>query len=106
MNLAPIAPPSYPRKLAAVGAGVAVQFVLALILLWVLNAFVGVPTEDPSRLVIGSVPTLDGAPSPARDAGLRSGDVVIAVDDVPASGDVGRLSQEQARSARRVPRRA
>jgi len=67
-----------PKRQRAVvlGAGSFTHFILAFLLLASLFALIGIP-----RARIAEVePTLDGSPSPAREAGLRPGDQVLAVD--------------------------
>jgi membrane-associated protease RseP (regulator of RpoE activity) len=70
---------SYPRRMAVAVAGSTMHFLQALLLLFVLYAFVGIPggslTED-KEWEVGEV-VEDSA---AHDAGLRSGDRVLAVD--------------------------
>lgn len=79
---------TYPRRLASVLAGVGFQLVLVIILLWVMNAFVGVIKEDPNRLEVGTVDApVAGAPTPAKDAGLRAGDEIVAVDGQTVTED-------------------
>jgi membrane-associated protease RseP (regulator of RpoE activity) len=60
-------------------AGSATHFVLAFLILCSLFWFVGIPAGGAP--VVGSVEsTLDGRPSPATEAGLREGDLVLEVD--------------------------
>lgn len=72
---------TYPRRLAVAVAGSTMHFLQALLLLFVLYAFVGVPggslTED-KEWEVESV--LDG--SAAADAGLQPGDRVLSLDGV------------------------
>ncbi|GAC1314746.1 MAG: site-2 protease family protein [Acidimicrobiales bacterium] len=67
---------SFPRRLAVAVAGSTVHFVLALLSLWVLFAFVGVTT--PVARVQKVVPIVGG--SPATRAGLQPGDRIVAFD--------------------------
>ena len=66
---------TFPRRLLTVSAGSLVHFLLAIILLWVLLSFVGVPGAG-SGLTIDSVT----AGTPAQAAGLRAGDRIVAID--------------------------
>lgn len=70
---------SYPRRMAVAVAGSTMHFAQALLLLFVLYSFVGVPggslTED-KEWEVGEVV----ADSAAAEAGLRDGDRVLEVD--------------------------
>src|SRR3546814_53039 len=70
---------SYPRRMAVAVAGSTMHFLQALVILFVLYAFVGVPggslTEDKEWEVGEVVPG-----SAAADAGLQPGDRVLEVD--------------------------
>ena len=70
---------SYPRRMAVAVAGSTMHFLQALLILFVLYAFVGVPggslTEDKEWEVGEVVPG-----SAAADAGLQPGDRVLEVD--------------------------
>jgi len=72
---------SYPRRMAVAVAGSTMHFLQALVILFVLYAFVGVPggslTEDREWEVRR---VLDG--SAAADAGLQSGDQVLRLDGI------------------------
>ena len=69
---------TFPRRLLVVSAGSLVHFILAILLLWVLLAVVGVPGSQPS-LTVNSVTAVPGG-SPAQLAGIRPGDRIVAVD--------------------------
>ncbi len=73
---------TFPRRLAVAVAGSFMHFVMAFVLLWALFAFAGVPTLELGRTV-GGIVSLAGVTSPARVAGLRSGDTIVAVDGQP-----------------------
>ncbi|MEV6345269.1 site-2 protease family protein [Actinoplanes sp. NPDC051851] len=89
-------------------SGVAVQFALAVVALWFAAAYVGVPNlnypqtaadlaAQPAAITVGDCVTPDTARSctpgdpvsPARAAGLRTGDVITAVGGVPVTDYAG-----------------
>jgi membrane-associated protease RseP (regulator of RpoE activity) len=84
-------PEEYPRtfqakpirqRAAVILAGPITHFVMAILFLAIFFTAIGVPTE--ARPVVDSVaPILNGKPSPAAVAGLRSGDEIVAVDGQP-----------------------
>jgi membrane-associated protease RseP (regulator of RpoE activity) len=76
------------RLLVAV-AGSAMHFLMAFILMWILLTFIGVPNND--QVQIQATNAVGGRPGPAALAGIRSGDIVVAVDGKPVAGDVNRL---------------
>jgi membrane-associated protease RseP (regulator of RpoE activity) len=69
---------TFGRRLSVAVAGSAVHFILAFLILWVLLSFVGVP--DGNQLAVGGFSTIQGAASPAKQAGLQPGDVFVSVD--------------------------
>jgi len=71
---------SFPRRLAVAVAGSTVHFILALLALWVLLAFVG-----QSRLVssVDKLTSVSGG-SPAQAAGFQLGDKILSYDGHPA----------------------
>jgi membrane-associated protease RseP (regulator of RpoE activity) len=74
------AKPRWQRALVIV-AGPATHFVLAFVCFAVWLGVVGQPTAN-SPLITAVDAELEGAPSPAGEAGLVAGDRVIAVDDL------------------------
>ena len=85
------------KRTIVMGAGSVTHFLLAFLLMWVLFAFVGTPMSEaaslkqPATITIGPcVPAVDtqtackpdDRPSPARLAGLRDGDTVLALNGV------------------------
>jgi membrane-associated protease RseP (regulator of RpoE activity) len=76
--------PFHARLLVAV-AGSAMHFLMAFVLLWTLITFVGVP--DASKVQVHQVTSLGGHRSPAQVAGLRPGDVIVAADGRPVTGN-------------------
>ncbi|MDQ3107467.1 MAG: site-2 protease family protein, partial [Actinomycetota bacterium] len=65
------------RRLSVAVAGSTMHFIIAFLLFFVVNTFVGVPTVT-NR--IGGLVTLDGVESPAQAAGLEVGDTIAAID--------------------------
>ena len=70
------------RRLSVAVAGSTVHFLLAFLLLWVLNAFIGVtPPDAKPQLAVGEITKLqDGNVSPAAAAGFEVGDKIVSVD--------------------------
>jgi len=92
----PAAPEDLPRTFGAkpiwqralvIVAGPATHFVLAFLCFAVWLMIVGQP-DVRSPLITGVAATLDGAESPAAAAGLRTGDRILAVDDLEDPTDV------------------
>ena len=69
---------TFPRRLLVGVAGSAMHFVMALLLCYGLLTFVGVPTATSAE--IASLRTFSNAAAPALQAGLKSGDVLVAID--------------------------
>ncbi len=65
------------RRFSVAVAGSTMHFIIAFILFFVVNTFVGVPTVTTR---IGGLVTLDGIESPAQAAGLEVGDTIAAID--------------------------
>jgi membrane-associated protease RseP (regulator of RpoE activity) len=76
------AKPAWQRAIVLI-SGALTHFVLAFLLLFILFGVLGVPSRFATQIVRVE-PTLDGAPSPAAEAGLRPGDQVVSVDGRPA----------------------
>lgn len=70
----------YWRRLSVALAGSTMHFIIALVLLWSLNAFVGFLDYDRPNLTVATLSELESGESPAVQAGLRVGDRVVAVD--------------------------
>lgn len=70
----------YWRRMSVALAGSTMHFLIALVLLWSLNAFVGLVDYDAPTLDVGSLTRLESGESPAVQAGLRIGDRVVSVD--------------------------
>jgi membrane-associated protease RseP (regulator of RpoE activity) len=73
------------RRLSVAAAGSVVHFILALVLLWWAYLMVGVPSGQ-QRVSIAGLVQIKGAANPARQAGLRPGDVLMSVDGHPVTG--------------------
>jgi membrane-associated protease RseP (regulator of RpoE activity) len=84
-------PEEFPRTFGAkpvwqraivIAAGPATHFVMAILFLTFFFIAIGAP--NPNRPMVETIePRLNGQVSPAAEAGLRSGDEVVAVDGVP-----------------------
>lgn len=69
------------RRLSVAVAGSTMHFIIAFILLWVLNTFVGViPPDAEPQLEVGSITKLEKGRSPAQEAGFQIGDKLISID--------------------------
>jgi membrane-associated protease RseP (regulator of RpoE activity) len=69
---------TFPRRLLVAVAGSAMHFLMAFVLLWAIFAVTGYGVASSRQ--IDQLATLNGVASPARQAGLRPGDVITAVD--------------------------
>ena len=76
--------PFHNRLMVAV-AGSFMHFLTALLMLWGLLVFIGVPRAD-AVSIVGLAPVAHGV-DPARAAGLRAGDVIVQVDGRPVSSE-------------------
>jgi len=77
---------SFPRRLIVALAGSTVHFLIALILLFSLNQFVGVTNFNRPLLRVDSVEALSTGPSPAQQAGFEHGDVIERADGQTFAG--------------------
>ena len=68
---------SYPKRLVVGVAGSFMHFLVALLLLVVINGVVGKPQQT---LTVGEISKLEAGPSPAQAAGLQLGDRIVSVD--------------------------
>jgi membrane-associated protease RseP (regulator of RpoE activity) len=80
----------FHARLAVAVAGPLVNLFIACVLLWALLAFVGVPNA--SQIQIAGLNSVGGHRSPAAVAGIRAGDVIVAVDGRAIGGNVGALT--------------
>jgi membrane-associated protease RseP (regulator of RpoE activity) len=67
-------------------AGSAMHFLIALVLIWCLLSFVGVPNAN--QIEFQAVGPVAGRPGPAQVAGVRPGDVVVSIDGKAVGGNV------------------
>ena len=65
------------RRLSVAVAGSTMHFIIAFLLFFTVNAFVGVPTITTS---VGTIEAIEGQPSPAQLAKLEVGDKILALD--------------------------
>jgi membrane-associated protease RseP (regulator of RpoE activity) len=88
-NLDPVEPEDEPRayrnkptwaRVLVTSAGSMMHFLLAFLILFSLNSFVGVDKADGPLLQIEGITRLATGPSPAAEAGLRPGDRIVSVD--------------------------
>jgi membrane-associated protease RseP (regulator of RpoE activity) len=91
--------PFHNRLMVAV-AGSAMHAVMAFVLIWVLFVAVGTPVPDGAR-INGFAPIASNV-DPARTAGLRAGDVVVAVDGHKVSSVEQMISDVSPRAGQRV----
>lgn len=81
------------KKIAVIAAGPIFNLVLAMILIFTMAAFVGLPIsiKSPAPIIERASPGL-----PAFDAGMKSGDKIVAIDDKPVNewNDIPRLVSE------------
>ena len=81
---------SFPKRISVAVAGSVMHFIIALVLLFALNAFVGV--QNVNRTEITSYVAFKSGSAPAKAAGLLPGDILVSVgghrvggpDDLPA----------------------
>ena len=94
----PVAPPLPPRtppsrqfrnkpawqRAIVLAAGSFTHFVVALLLIWVVLVAIGIGTGEATTTIQQTVPTTqNGAPAPARAAGLRPGDRIVEIGGEP-----------------------
>ncbi|HUQ38927.1 MAG TPA: RIP metalloprotease [Acidimicrobiales bacterium] len=71
---------SFPRRFAVGVAGSATHFVLAFLILVLLNGPIGLVRYDKPAMQVGEITALATGPSPAQAAGFRVGDKILTVD--------------------------
>ncbi|HZQ86224.1 MAG TPA: M50 family metallopeptidase [Acidimicrobiales bacterium] len=88
-NLDPVEPEDEPEayrnkptwaRVLVTSAGSMMHFLLAFLILFALNAFVGVDKADGPLLQIDGITRLTTGPSPAAEAGIKPGDRIVSVD--------------------------
>ncbi|MGP8163193.1 MAG: M50 family metallopeptidase [Acidimicrobiales bacterium] len=70
---------TFPRRFTVAVAGSAMHFIVAFGLLWGMVAFTGLPVAVPNQEVTALI-AFANRPNPAKVAGVRVGDVLVAVD--------------------------
>jgi len=94
-NLEPVPAEDEPRayrqkpfwdRFGVAVAGSTMHMLLAFLLLFAMNAFVGNGLHRRLLPVISSLSTIEGQPSPAVQAGLQVGDEITALDGAPVAG--------------------
>ncbi len=81
----------FHSRLAVAVAGSAVHFLLALVLLFALFTFVGVPNS--SQVQIEGLNPVGGMTGPAQVGGVRPGDIVVSVDGKAIGGNGNALTK-------------
>lgn len=66
------------RRISVAVAGSVVHFILAILLMWAIFAFIGAPSS--TGVAVSSLSSFANGPSPARLAGFQPGDVFVSVD--------------------------
>lgn len=69
---------TFPRRILVAVAGSTMHFVMALVLLWSLFTFAGIPTATTAQ--VQAMTTFVGQSSPAQAAGIHVGDEIIAIN--------------------------
>ncbi|MFN2607146.1 MAG: RIP metalloprotease [Acidimicrobiales bacterium] len=75
----------YGRRMVVAVAGIAVHFLIALVVLTLLWSVVGVPRYDKPTTTVGDISRLRTGESPAQLAGFRVGDHIVSYDGKPAT---------------------
>ncbi|HEY7606841.1 MAG TPA: M50 family metallopeptidase [Actinomycetes bacterium] len=71
--------PAHQRAIV-LAAGSITHFLVAILLTWMVLVAIGIGTGQATTTIDRTVPLNAGSSSPAQDAGLRSGDRIVAVD--------------------------
>jgi membrane-associated protease RseP (regulator of RpoE activity) len=72
----------YGRRMAVAAAGIAMHFVMALVVLTLLWTVVGVPRYDKPTVTVGEISRLRTGESPAQRAGFQVGDRILSYDGI------------------------
>jgi membrane-associated protease RseP (regulator of RpoE activity) len=68
------------QRAVVLAAGSITHFLVAILLLWMVLVAIGIGTGQATTTIDRTVALNAGIPSPAQQAGLRSGDRIVAVD--------------------------
>jgi len=74
---------SYPKRMIVAAAGIAMHFVIAVIVLAVAWTFVGIPNYNGATTTVGDINRLSTGQSPAQKAGFQVGDKIVSYDGIP-----------------------
>ncbi|TAN27965.1 MAG: RIP metalloprotease [Actinomycetota bacterium] len=82
---------SFPKRIMVAVAGSFMHFVMAFLLLWSLFSFIGVPNT--SKVQIAALSSFDGRITPAAQAGLMPGDLIVAADghDITSASELASI---------------
>lgn len=96
------------KRVVVLSAGSMTHFVVGIVLIYVMAVSTGLPNPNPRPAVVGAVsPCISmtvggscapGSPAPAKNAGLRAGDRVLAVGGTPVQDFNGLVLATQRRS--------
>lgn len=92
---------TFPRRLVVGLAGSATHFIVAFGLLWGMVAFTGLPVAVPHTEVTALI-TFVNRPNPAKVAGVRVGDVLVAIDGHHYTSLAGFISFIESRAGSRL----
>jgi len=73
---------SYPKRMIVAAAGIAMHFVIAVIVLTFAWSVVGVPNYNGATTTVGDISRLSNGQSPAQKAGFEVGDKIVSYDGV------------------------
>ncbi len=76
---------SYPKRMMVAAAGIAMHFVIAVLVLTFAWTVVGIPNYDKSTTTVGDISRLSTGESPAQKAGFRVGDKIVSYDGIAVS---------------------
>ena len=71
---------SFPNKIATIVAGSVMHFLIAFVLLLMLNSVVGVIHTEKTGALVHDIMAFKDRPSPAQQAGLKPGDRILRAD--------------------------
>lgn len=73
---------SYPKRMIVAAAGIAMHFVIAVIVLTFAWTVVGVPNYNAATTTVGDISRLSTGQSPAQKAGFQVGDKIVSYDGI------------------------